>query len=965
MKATRTLILTAMLFAVATASAGTMHPGLEARLSALGGDEPVSVLVHLTEQAPVASLSASLHDQRATRLERHRQIVTALREAAASQTALKAHLDQRRLAGGVLGYTPHWITNLIVVQATKDEILQLLARPDVAFIESNFSVELIEPVSRGGSRHGGRQIGVTPGLRAINADRVWYELGYTGAGRLVGSLDTGVDGTHPALADRYRGNHAPAGECWLDVINEDTDFPIDFNDHGTHTTGTMAGVAEDDTIGVAWRAEWIACNAIDQVVNPGFDNDILNAIEWFTDPDGDPTTVDDVPDVVQNSWGISENFGGDYVDCDSRWWVVIDNCEAAGVFLCWSAGNDGPNPRTVRSPADRATTLYNAFSVGAVDATNHEWPYPIANFSSRGPTGCAVAAPNRIKPEVVAPGVAVYSSVPGGDYLNFDGTSMAGPHVAGIVALMREADQNLDVDTIKQIIMDHTVDEGIAGEDNTFGWGFVDAYAAVLAVTDDLGRLEGHVYNASYGNLPIFDAAVTLAGTNYRYPTDAGGAYGGGAVADTYTAEANRAGFAAEQVVVSVVAATTTTQDFYLTDNAGPEITVTDYPAYTADTAGPYLVFASVHDFSSVSGVALLHRVDEGAWQEVPMHRGRDFFMGEIPGAEASSRIDFYLTAEDGLGFASAAPNDAPASYFTFFVTQVVYSYDAEDPADPDWTLGVPEDTATGGVWIRDDPIGTDYFGAPLQPEDDVTPDPGVKCFVTANGTVGGDAYEADVDDGCTTLVSPTFDLSQAQLAYVHYWRWYAEYGISVADNFDVDVSNDGGETWIPFDRVYSNKPYWEETSVLLTDVIELSGQIVFRFVACDFNQNTALEAAIDDFAIETVGDPVVAVPGDDFVPASTQVAYLLPGQPNPFRPASGVTTMALRLRETADAQLCVYDLAGRLVRTLHSGELAAGRHQIAWNGTDNRGRTVGSGVYFCRLRVGEFEACQRMTVLR
>ncbi len=66
----------------------------------------------------------------------------------------------------------------------------------------------------------------------------------------------------------------------------------------------------------------------------------------------------------------------------------------------------------------------------------------------------------------------VYSSVPGGGYDgSYSGTSMAGPHVAGVVALMRQANPNLDVDTIKQILMDTARDEGTAGEDNTYGWG--------------------------------------------------------------------------------------------------------------------------------------------------------------------------------------------------------------------------------------------------------------------------------------------------------------------------------------------------------------------------------------------------------------------------------------------------------------------------------------------------------------
>ena len=212
----------------------------------------------------------------------------------------------------------------------------------------------------------------------------------------------------------------------------------------------MTGLAADDTIGVAPGAEWIASNVINQGAGGGFDNDIIDCFEWFTDPDGNPITMDDVPDVVQNSWGVNEGFG--YPDCDSRWWAVIDACEAAGPVIVFAAGNEGPGATTLRSPADRATTLYNCFSVGA---TNHTSPFTIAGFSSRGPAGpnCGPVE-NRVKPEVSAPGVSIYSAAPGGGYQYMDGTSMACPHVAGVVALMRSANPNVDVITIKQVLMD-------------------------------------------------------------------------------------------------------------------------------------------------------------------------------------------------------------------------------------------------------------------------------------------------------------------------------------------------------------------------------------------------------------------------------------------------------------------------------------------------------------------------------
>ena len=284
----------------------TLHPAVEAQLSTGSGDEPISVIAYL-EEAPIATLDAQLQAERATRLQRHTTIVNALQAQQQTQAPFKAWLDQAMLDGKVLGYTSYWITNAIVIQATKETIREIERRADVEQIELNWQAELIEPVSQPNQDHG--ELGapgqqrlniVPPGIRAINADRVWYELGFDGTGALIAGLDTGVDGNHPALASRWRGLTRPASEAWLDVLGS-SQFPSDSHGHGTHTMGTMTGRSSTtfDTVGVAWGAEWIACNAINQGVGGEFDNDVINAFQWFMNPDGNLGTVSDVPDVVQ------------------------------------------------------------------------------------------------------------------------------------------------------------------------------------------------------------------------------------------------------------------------------------------------------------------------------------------------------------------------------------------------------------------------------------------------------------------------------------------------------------------------------------------------------------------------------------------------------------------------------------------------------------------------------------------
>ncbi len=161
--------------------------------------------------------------------------------------------------------------------------------------------------------------------------------------------------------------------------------------------------------------------------------------------------------------------------CDEGFWTFIDACEAVGVVIVFSAGNDGS--MGPGRPADRATNEYNACSVGAVDANTPGWP--IAFFSARGPSYCTPDGGPAIKPEVAAPGFEVRSSYPGGGYIHASGTSMASPHVNGVVALMLEACPYLTVNEVKQILYDTAVDLGIPGNDNDYGWGMIDALAAV------------------------------------------------------------------------------------------------------------------------------------------------------------------------------------------------------------------------------------------------------------------------------------------------------------------------------------------------------------------------------------------------------------------------------------------------------------------------------------------------------
>jgi subtilisin family serine protease len=476
---------------------------------------------------------------------------------------LTARLSRLEADGRIEDFNPFWIANVIRVDATRAEIEQIAARSDVARVYYNYNIELVEPVEIK-KDDGGLITVVEPGVEAVRAPEVWA-LGITGAGVLVANMDTGVDGDHPALADRWAGVADPRYEghpewAWYDPYAGQNDFPYDNHGHGTHTMGSVTGASPTtgDTVGVAPGAYWMASAPIDR--GGGIPRTVADAIlsfEWMVDPDGDPGTSWDVPAVCSNSWGLTTGHG--YPPCDELFWSYLDACEAAGTVILFSAGNEGYSG--LRRPADRATDDYRTCAVAAVDANNPNWP--IADFSSRGPTYCTPGGEAAIKPDIAAPGVNVRSCYPGGGYASMSGTSMASPHVNGVVALIRQANPNLSVEMIKQIIYDTAFDLGNPGEDNDYGWGMIDAYEAVTMAMTDFGYVDGYVTDAS--NSDPLQANVEVVGSMISVQADEEGYYLLGVPAEsTYTLKASLFGYYPLEQSIYVVTDDTVSLDFQL-----------------------------------------------------------------------------------------------------------------------------------------------------------------------------------------------------------------------------------------------------------------------------------------------------------------------------------------------------------------------------------------------------------------
>lgn len=405
-----------------------------------------------------------------TKLEKASYVYQQLTSVAeASQADLKADLDARGIE-----YTSYWIANALLVTGDRALVDELAARPDVARIEPNREFELVEPVERVPAPDAA--VNATEwGIQNINADDVW-DLGYTGVGIVVANIDTGVQYNHPALVNQYRGNtgsgfdhnynwHDPTGICGAS--------PCDNNGHGTHTMGTMVGDdGGSNQIGVAPGAKWIAAKGCG--TSSCSSSHLLSAGQWMvapTDLNGQNADPSKAPDIVNNSWGGGRG--------DTWYQATINAWRNAGIFPVFSAGNSGPGCNTANSPADNLP----AYSVGAYNSSN-----AISSFSSRGYSGVDGTT---IKPDIAAPGQSVRSAVPTNSYASYSGTSMAAPHVSGVVALIWSAAPDyrgniagtIDVLDTTARDMNNTSCGGTPENNNVWGEGRIDALAAVLAAT--------------------------------------------------------------------------------------------------------------------------------------------------------------------------------------------------------------------------------------------------------------------------------------------------------------------------------------------------------------------------------------------------------------------------------------------------------------------------------------------------
>ncbi len=504
--------------------------------------EQTRFLVYLREETDLTALRELVFASQVA--QRNAVFTTLMTTTRAQQANLRTALDGQLQAQQISGYQPFYIVNAIAVDGTIETVVALAQRGDVARLVANYPLfkadeptpALPTPTRIGETLQGAAVTLLDPenwNIALVRADLVWNNLGIRGAGAVVAGFDTGVTFRHPALIRQYRGNlgnnqfnhnynwFEPDGRLYSDgnlgpSVSEE---PRDCDNHGTHTMGTAvgSGPGRADAVGMAPDARWIALPGIcANTMGGGIRDDIggLKAFQWLlcpTDLSGVLATADcsKAPDVVNNSWG-SANPVSEVLR------PAIQALRAANIAPVFASGNPGAGPGSIGTPGNAP----EAITVGATDRNDL-----IAPFSGRGPSFYA----GEQKPELSAPGVEVRSTVGSSEYTSASGTSMAAPHVTGLIALMVAADlrdgrRDFSVDELERFMTYTAVDLGTVGPDADYGYGRIDAFAAVSWVLT-AGDLRGVVRDGTT-QVPITGATVrgvstqeftTLSGTNGVY----------------------------------------------------------------------------------------------------------------------------------------------------------------------------------------------------------------------------------------------------------------------------------------------------------------------------------------------------------------------------------------------------------------------------------------------------------------
>ena len=512
-KAMKKLALFLMSFLFVSGYAQTViDPLLEEEMSRRQEDERIEIIVIMKSQYDRAQLNRRADDY-VTRAERREFVVNELKTfAEATQYDLKQTLSEMEQRGTVSSPTVLWMANALYFNATKSVIRDLALRNDIAIIGFAKEYHCIPDGEEQKPASVKREI--TPNVLQVHADQVW-EMGYKGEGVVVAIIDSGVNYRHVDVADHLWDGGEEFPHHGYDVYNHDDD-PVDDNGHGSHCAGILCGDGTGGThTGMAPEVTLMCVKSMGASGYCGSVN-IAEGIQW---------AIEHGCDMFTMSMGL---VNASLIDRK----LLRNTCAAAldaGIVAAIAAGNEGnklnvyPIPYNVRTPgncpppylddiqAQNAGGLSCAVCVGAVDYNDNAAP-----FTSHGPVTWYSDESNfyndylyqsgnpaqfgLIRPDVCAPGMEILSlALYGNGYLLDSGTSMATPCVAGCMALMLSKNINLMPSDICRLLEETAVPIE-EGKSNIYGFGRVDALAAIEAIPMGGIRYQGYAINDTLGN---------------------------------------------------------------------------------------------------------------------------------------------------------------------------------------------------------------------------------------------------------------------------------------------------------------------------------------------------------------------------------------------------------------------------------------------------------------------------------
>ena len=998
-----------MVFALASTALSAPNskitPELEKALREAGPDQLLDIIVICEGTPGYQALMEATSDFPFE--QKRKTVVTELKRfTEKKQNHLLSFLKSEEKLGKTERVRSLWVNNVIAVKATRDVVSRLQEMPGIERMVLDVKRNVLLAQGPEGD------LPLAPAtewnITLINAPAVWA-LGFTGQGIVVGHFDTGVNYTHADLADHIWVN---AGEVPSNGLDDDGNGYIDdvygydfaYNDgdprdaagHGTHTAGTVAsdGTA-GDSCGVAPDAQIMGLKVLDDG-GSGTESGVWEAIQY---------AIDNGARVMTFSIGWQHAWGPNR----TQWRNSFDAALAAGLISAVASGNEGGGsaPDNVRTPGDvpppwlhpdQALTggLGGVVTVGATNSSDN-----IAGFSSRGPVSWESISPwfdypynpemGLMDPDVSAPGVSVTSCA----YYNntgyisgYSGTSMACPHVAGLMALMLSKNPSLTPAVVDSIIEVTALDRGSAGKDNNYGAGRIRCLDAI-----NLVPISGAPYLFKQSHL------IDDSGGNNNGRMDPGETV-------NLIITLMNSGLDATNVQAAL-------------RESDPYVSVTDSTSDFGDISSgssadnnsdPYVITVDPSACPGYQVPFTLHITADGAYEN---DVNFSLTIGQAPTAWETHNVGNVRLTVTGFGALGFTTTDGAGDGFEYpkFIDHLYYGamaagnsssylvdrFYSSSGAESDWETILCQGLQFGQAvysdqdgWVRYDDAGhstpkdleitQDSWAWGIPPHDDYViirytmKNAGVSAL---NGLYLGQFADFDMVDATSNYAGTD---ATRRLGYMYANASGPYVGVTLLDPktaanvsvIDHDLYVYPGMTeQIKIDFLdgsisvsQSNRAY--DWSVMVSagpfDLAPGDSTIVAVLIVGGSNL-ADLENNSDDGQEQYDGSP--GVEENTVRREKAPVFALYQNSPNPF---SSGTRIQFNTPDVENTSLTIFDAAGRVIKTLQPDSKtssSSSRLSISWDGTDVRGQKVPSGVYIYRLTCPDRTTSRKMVIAR